>query len=98
MKLTDKELELLTNIESRRRARKLGAWIALIGAVALVLVTAKFGWLPSLTGSGVPAVLLGAAAAHLAWVYSSARPEDRLMELLQRYVNQDPDAVQQLGR
>ena len=62
------------------------------------MLTIKFGLFSALAGDS-PILGLGIALAvgYLAHVYFAVRPEDELVELLQRYVNQDPEAVAQLA-
>ena len=42
-------------------------------------------------------MLLGAATVNLLNAYSTIRVDDKLNDVLQRYVNSDPDAVRQLA-
>ena len=96
MRLSDKELKLLAEIEKRRSDRKRGAWLNLV--VVILLSIAASSGLQALQEQWVLlGLLMVFAVAYLANVYFAVRPEDKLMVLLQRYVSQDPEAVVQIG-
>jgi len=96
MKLTKREIELIAGIETNRNRRRRAAWVGL----SIVLA----GWFAlnffdRFTGSSSTLIgmLFGAAIVNLANAYSTIRVDDKLNDVLQRYVNSDPDAVRQLA-
>lgn len=96
MKLTAKEVKLLSEFEKRKRQRRLDAWTALILAAFVLVLTEAFGFWPSLRNTGLQGVVIGVLVTHLIHVYFAARPSDKLIDLLQRYVNKDAEAIAQL--
>jgi len=96
MKLTANEVKLLSNVARRRRQRRLDAWTALLLAAFSLVLTEGFGLLPSLRDTGLQELVVGLLVAHLIHVYFTVRPSDKLIDLLQRYVNEDAEAVTQL--
>jgi hypothetical protein len=96
MKLSSREVEMISNIPKARRDRKLSAWSGLIIAlVALIGVHILDYWVSTL-GLFI-AVLVGFSIGKLAAEYFRVRPDDKLIDLLLRYVNDDPEAVAQLS-
>jgi len=96
MRLSDKELKLITEVEKRRSDRKKGAWLNFV--VVIILSIATFAGFQVIQEQWILLGLLTAfAAAYLANVYFAVRPENELIELLQRYVNQDAEAVEQIA-
>ena len=86
VKLSKKEMEVITDIEKSRRQRKLGAWIGL-----LLIPNA---WKMDVPMSGIISAVV---IVHLIHVYIGIRPDDKLIDLLQRYINSDVEAVRQLS-
>lgn len=96
MKLTEREIELITTIPKRRRDRKLGAWLGLAVAVAAFSALPYLG--PQYDSLGpIIGILLGFATGEVARVHFRVTPEDKLIELLQRYISRDPEAVRQFS-
>ena len=96
MKLSDREIETISNIPKSRRDRKLGAWFGIAMALAIIVAVQYFDFDH---GSVAPLIgaLLGFSAAEVTGAYFRVRPEDRLIDLLQRYVNSDPEALRQIS-
>lgn len=96
MRLTDREVEMIRRIPKRRRDRKLGAWLGLAAAVAVFGLFQAFGSQYELLGPLI-GVLLGFSTAEVARAHFRVEPEDKLIELLQKYVSRDPEAVRQVS-
>ena len=96
MKLTKREIELIAGIERSRLWRRRGAWITLVTVLLAWFATNHFEWLPD-SSSIVIAIFLGAAIVNLQSSYSTVRVDDNLNGVLQRYVNGDPEALQQIS-
>ena len=97
MKLSARELKFLSEVETRHVRRRRDAWIYLIAVFLLILLSNKVEVFAGLADTSILGVGIGVAVAYLVHVYFAVRPEDKLVELLQRYVNQDPEAVAQLA-
>lgn len=97
MKLTARELKFLLDVEPRRVRRRRDAWIYFLIALLLVVLMNKVDMFETLVDPSILGVGLGFAGMYLAHTYFAVRPEDKLVELLQRYVNMDPEAVAQLA-
>ena len=97
MKLSTRELKILSEIEPRRVRRRRDAWIYLIAAFLLVGITNNVEMFSSLGDESILYVGIAVAAMYLAHTYFAVRPEDKMLDLLQRYVNQDPEALAQLA-
>ena len=96
MKLTSREIEYLAGIDKRRKRRRIGAWIGLVLLLVLLAIEVRFG----LYGGGlatVLAVFIGVVVSTLAHEYFGVSAENKLLDLLQRYVNSDPEAVRQIA-
>ena len=96
MRLTEREIELITTIPKRRRDHKLGAWLGLAIAAAAFGAAQHFGAQYDSLGP-VLGVLLGISAGEVARAHFRVTPEDKLIELLQRYISRDPEAVRQFS-
>ena len=96
MKLTKREIELIADIETSRNRRRRAAWVGLIIVLASSFALSYFNWFAG-SSSTLIGVLLGAAIVNLLNAYSTIRVDDKLNDVLQRYVNSDPDAVRQLA-
>jgi len=97
MRLTDREVEIIKSIPKRRRDRKLGSWLGLAVAVAAFGLYQSFGSQYEALGP-VIGVLLGFSAAEVVRAHFRVTPEDKLIDLLQRYVSRDPEAVRQFSK
>ena len=96
MRLTEREIELITTIPKRRRDRKRGAWLGLAIAVAAFIAVQYLG--PQYASAApIMGILLGFSAGEVARVHFRVTPEDKLVELLQRYISRDPEAVRQFS-
>lgn len=96
VKLTLKEIDLLSNISKARRQRKFFAWIiASVTFVALVALYNMDTYLDAL----IPALtaFFGIAVFSLAGDLLGVQTEDPVEDLLLKYVNNDPEALQQLS-
>lgn len=92
MRLTEREIELITTIPKRRRDRKLGAWLGLAIAVAAFSAVPYLG--PQYDSLfPIIGLVLGFFAGEVARVHFRVTPEDKLIGLLQRYISRDPEAV-----
>jgi hypothetical protein len=96
VKLSKREIALIADFEKSRRRRKIGAWVFLIFVpiwwYGIPLIGIESGTAPVISG-----LLLGFGVAYLISVYFGVRPDDQLIELLQRYINDDVEAIQQLS-
>ena len=86
MKLSKREIGLISDIEKSRRQRRLGAWISLL----LIPIF----WMADSEISGIVSAVV---IVHLIHEYIGIRPDDILIDLLQRYINSDVEAVRQLS-
>jgi hypothetical protein len=96
MKLTKREIELIANIEKSRLRRRRGAWTGLVSTLVVWFAASYFDWLSNVS-SMVIGLCLGFAIVNLASAYSAVRADDKLNDVLQRYVNDDPEALRQLS-
>ena len=97
MKLSAKEAKLISQLRTRRKHRKWDAWLSFVLAVGLLVAVEGYGLLPSLGEFPFIGMAVGAAVAYLIHVYFAVRPDDKLIDLLQRYVNRDPEAIAQVA-
>jgi len=95
LKLTDREVEIISSYSTIKKRRKIGAWLGLATAVAFWIGQYYFDRLDAL--GPVIAVFLGISAAELASLYFGVRPEDKMVDLLQRYINSDAEAIAQFS-
>lgn len=93
LKLTAREIDLISDITKTRRQRRLGAWISLAIVFASFVAALYLEW--DLDGAiTVLAIVASVAMTELTSEYFGTRTETRLQELLLRYVNNDPEAIQ----
>jgi hypothetical protein len=97
MKLTARELELVADAPKRRQRRIRNAWVAFAGVIAPVIVVNGFDPFPWKFDSSTIGLGVSAVVVNLIHAYFGVRSDDRLVDLLQRYVNHDPEAIEQLG-
>jgi hypothetical protein len=90
VKLSEREIELISNIAKHRKQRKTAAWILLWILLAGFAVAIYFR-LDALIL--VLAVLSGFAASES----FGLRPESRIEELLLKYVNNDAETIRQIS-
>jgi hypothetical protein len=95
MKITDREMAIVSTYSAIRSRRRTGAWLGLAIVVALWIAIAYTERLDSL--GTVLGIFLGLLVAELASLYFGIRPEDKLIDLLQRYINQDAEALKQFS-
>jgi hypothetical protein len=96
MKLSSREVEIFSQIEKNKKRRRLNAWMNILAIPVYVGMVRFFEFgesLPFMLGGA----LVGLSLANLSHVYFGVRSEDKLIGLLQRYVNRDPDAIQQFS-
>ena len=96
VKLSKREIELIADIEKSRRQRKTGALVFLFFIPIWWYGMPLIG-IESDTVSQITALLLGFGVAYLVNVYFGIRPDDKMIDLLQRYVNGDAEAIRQLS-
>jgi hypothetical protein len=97
MKLSARELKFLSEVETRHLRRKRDAWLYLIAVFLLIVLTNNVEVFAALDDTSILGAGIAVAVIYLVKLYFAVRPEDKLVELLQRYVNQDPEAVAQLA-
>lgn len=96
MKLNATELDLLSSINEYQAARKRTAQSFLGTPVALLAVYWFLGSLPEfLMGALLSVIVL--AFMHLLRVYFEIGPEYKLVEMLRKFVNHDPDVIAKLA-
>ena len=95
MKLTGREMNIVSAYSATRKRRKIGAWIGLATVAAFWIAMAYVDRLDSV--GTVLGMSLGLLIAELASLYFGTRPEDKMVDLLQRYVNQDAEALEQFS-
>jgi hypothetical protein len=95
MKLTDRELEIFSSYSAIQRKRKAGAWIGL-GFIVVCWVAIYYTDRFDSIGD-VLAIFLGFITAELASLYFGVRPEDKMVDLLERYINNDAEALKQFS-
>ena len=95
MKLSKRELDLLANIGRNQKQKVKG----LIGAVIALASYFVLRYLGVLDGIDIPfdSLMFVYIAFHIGYTFSGIRPEDRYVELLRRYVNNDAEAVSALS-
>jgi len=96
MKFTQREIELLSKIPVERAKRRrnlfLGFACWLAAPVTALYVDIDYPYDLTNTYFMLGGVLLG----QWGW-YLHSRPEDKLIDMLQRYVNRDPEVIRQLA-
>jgi len=97
MKLSARELKFLAEVETRHVRRRRDAWMYLISVFLLIVLTNKVEVFAALGDTSILSVGITIAVIYLVHTYFAIRPEDKLVELLQRYVSQDPEAVAQIA-
>jgi hypothetical protein len=95
MKLTSKEIEAYTTIYERRRYLKYLAWNLLICGCILFANDAGPGWFPRSTVS-LSTVFLIVGFFMATSMHFQASPNERLLQLLEKYVNSDAEALSQM--
>lgn len=74
MKLTAKEVKLLSALSNRQVRRKRDAWLSFLLTISLLVVTYGFGMFPLLKEQPFLAMASGATLSYLIHVYFGARP------------------------
>jgi len=95
MKLTALEVEMIKDIPRIRTNRVRAAWSGVITTVALLAGVLYFEYQAETLGM-LLAVFVGFSIGNLANAYLARHPDDRLVELLLRYVDDDSEALAQL--
>ncbi len=98
MKLSRTEINLLLDIQAAQKRRRRDAWTSFFLVIGVLIGTYQFELFPALQQSELLGAAIGATTAYLIHVHFAIRPEDKLINLLQRYVNRDPEAVTQLAQ
>ena len=96
MNLSNREIEMISDISKARRHRRIGAWLGLATALIVFVGTQYFDFGRESLGP-IVGIFLGLAVAELSSAYFGIRSEDKLVDLLQRYINSDPEAIEQLS-
>lgn len=96
MRLSSREVELIKDVPKARRNRKLSAWSGLITSLVILIGVHFFDYQVSTLGLFI-ATIVGFSIGNLAAEYFRVRPDDKLVDLLLRYVNDDPTAIRQLS-
>jgi hypothetical protein len=94
MKFTQREIELLSKmpVERAKRRRNLFLGFACWLAAPVIGLYVDIDYPYDLTD--VYFMLGGVLAGQWVW-YLHSRPEDKLIDMLQRYVNRDPEVIRQ---
>ena len=95
MRLTEREIEMIRDVPRIRTNRKRAAWAALVTNVVLLAGVRYFEYDVGSVGL-LLAVFVGLSIAGVARQYFAPDPNDRFVDLLLRYVDDDPDALAQL--
>lgn len=100
MRLTQREIDLLRLVPVERAKRKRNLYLAWAGWLAAPVIAFSLN-IDFETGSGADATAIysmfgGVLIGQWFW-YVRSRPEDKLIHVLQRYVNRDPEAIQRLA-
>ena len=95
MKLTDREVEIFLNYSKVQRGRRIGAWLGLVVAFCAYILVSYFDFHLDSLGM-VFGIFLGISIVELTTQYFRVRPEDKLINLLQRFINSDPEALRQV--
>jgi hypothetical protein len=96
MKLSAKEIEIFSQIEKNKKWRRINAWINLVSIPVILYIASLLNLVPPFPMALV-GTIVGFTVANLANVYFGVRSEDKLIDLLQRYVNRDPEAISQMS-
>ena len=96
MRLSSREVELIKDVPKTRRNRKLSAWSGLITSLVIMIGVYFFDYQVGNFGLLI-AMIVGFSVGNLAAEYFRVRPDDKLVDLLLRYVNEDPTAIEQLS-
>lgn len=91
MKLTNRELDLVKSIDHLQRQKIRG----LVGLVIVLVVYWILRYVGVLRELDVPfdSLLMFYLAFHVVGAFSNIHREDRIVELLRRYVNDDSEAI-----
>ncbi|MCP5091072.1 MAG: hypothetical protein GY949_09140 [Gammaproteobacteria bacterium] len=95
MKLSNRELNLVAGIDHLQRQKIKG----LIGVLIVLAVYLVLRYVDVLEAFDIPfdSLMLLYAAFHVGNTFSKISIEDRYVELLRRYVNDDADAISALS-
>ncbi len=96
MKLSNRELDLVSKAPRNRQMRKRAAWTSLAVSLASLVAVHYFDFRVDTLGLFM-AVAVGVSISEVFAAYFRIREQDKLTDLLLRYVNSDPHAVEQLS-
>lgn len=101
MQLTGREIELLRQIPVERAKRRrnlfLGLACWLVVPAVVMYVDIDYSNLYGIDLAGIYSVLGGFLMGQWAW-YLRSRPEDKLIHIIQRYVNRDAEAIRAFAK
>ncbi len=103
MKLSRTEIKLVSDLSAKRRRRKRDAWWSFLTTIGLAVAVLGYEIFPSLGKllllplPPLLTVLPTVYFIHLIHVYFAVRPEDKLIRLLQRYLDRDAEAIVQIS-
>ena len=95
MRLTEREIALIKNIPKVRTNRKRAAWLALFVNLVLLAGVHYFDYGVDTLGLMI-AVFIGLSISGVARQYFSPDTDDKLVDLLLRYVDDDSEALRQV--
>jgi len=92
MKLSKSELELVRSIPKKRKSRVRAAWVSLL-FVPMCAYLIYDGY----DGVALMSAIIAILIMNFVKVRFALSAEEKLMVLIEKYVNQDSDALQDLG-
>ncbi|MHA7817842.1 MAG: hypothetical protein ACX93N_15300 [Pseudohaliea sp.] len=96
MRLTAREIEYLLDRRARSRRRSQATWSFFLSSLALLVSNLWFRWLDE-PYHVIPVLAVVFGASLLCSHYFATNPDEKLLDLLERYVRHDPEAVRQLS-
>ena len=96
MRLSAREVEILSQLDSYQKKRRKTAW----GFLGLVLISwALFAYLDRMTDQlyGMVTILCIITLSNVLRAQFQLTSEDKLLDLLRRYVNRDAEAIVQMS-
>lgn len=96
MRLSEKEIEYLLDRSARSKRRTTALWSFFLSSLVLLVSNVWFRWLDE-SYLVLPPLFVATGFSLLCSHYFAIDAEEKLLDLLQRYVRHDPEAVQQLS-